>query len=93
MSECCATEEDSERDGTKMMTESVTNSHHNNMNSNTGSSNPKGFDPQTLLDKNSGGGGGDDLGWKAKLKIPPKDNRIKTSVSYKPTTISLKKHF
>lgn len=58
------------------MTESVTNSHHN-MNSNSG--NPKGFDPQTLLDKNSGGG--DDLGWKAKLKIPPKDNRIKTSVS------------
>lgn len=56
-----------------MMTESVANSHH--MNSNSG--NPKGFDPQTLLDKNSGGG--DDLGWKAKLKIPPKDNRIKTS--------------
>lgn len=23
----------------------------------------------------------DDLGWKAKLKIPPKDRRIKTSVS------------
>lgn len=24
----------------------------------------------------------DDLGWKAKLKIPPKDRRIQTSVSY-----------
>lgn len=23
----------------------------------------------------------DDVGWKAKLKIPPKDKRIKTSVS------------
>lgn len=23
----------------------------------------------------------DDMGWKAKLKLPPKDNRIKTSVS------------
>lgn len=23
----------------------------------------------------------DDVGWKAKLKIPPKDRRIKTSVS------------
>lgn len=58
------------------MTESVSNNHH--MNSNSG--NPKGLGSQTLLDKTSGGGG-DDLGWKAKLKIPPKDNRIKTSVS------------
>lgn len=58
-----------------MMTESVANNHH--MNNNSG--NPKGYDTQSLLDKNSGGG--DDLGWKAKLKIPPKDNRIKTSVS------------
>lgn len=24
---------------------------------------------------------GDDMGWKSKLKIPPKDNRFKTSVS------------
>lgn len=24
----------------------------------------------------------DDVGWKAKLKIPPKDKRIKTSVSF-----------
>lgn len=23
----------------------------------------------------------DDMGWKSKLKIPPKDNRFKTSVS------------
>lgn len=68
-----------------MMTESVTNNHH--MNSNSG--NPKGFDPQTLLDKNSGGG--DDLGWKAKLKIPPKDNRIKTSVSF--TANTSRSHF
>lgn len=25
---------------------------------------------------------GDDMGWKSKLKIPPKDNRFKTSVSF-----------
>jgi hypothetical protein len=24
----------------------------------------------------------DDMGWKSKLKIPPKDKRVKTSVSY-----------
>lgn len=61
-----------------MMTESVSQAAANNHHMNNNSGNPKGYD-QTLLDKNSGGG--DDLGWKAKLKIPPKDNRIKTSVS------------
>lgn len=25
---------------------------------------------------------GDDMGWKSKLKIPPKDNRFKTSVGF-----------
>lgn len=50
-----------------MMTETHMNSNHM-LNS--------GLGPKTDLAKM------DDAGWKAKLKIPPKDARIKTSVSY-----------
>lgn len=50
----------------KMMTETHINSNHM-LNS--------GLGPKTDLAKM------DDVGWKAKLKIPPKDIRMKTSVS------------
>lgn len=49
-----------------MMTETHINSNHV-LNS--------GLTPKSEIDKM------DDVGWKAKLKIPPKDIRIKTSVS------------
>lgn len=51
-----------------MMTETHINSNHM-LNS--------GLSTKSDIDKM------DDVGWKAKLKIPPKDKRIKTSVSYK----------
>lgn len=50
-----------------MMTEAHINSNHV-LNS--------GLNTKSEIDKM------DDVGWKAKLKIPPKDKRIKTSVSY-----------
>lgn len=50
-----------------MMTETHINSNHV-LNS--------GLNTKSEIDKM------DDVGWKAKLKIPPKDKRIKTSVSY-----------
>lgn len=49
-----------------MMTETHINSNHM-LNS--------GLSTKSEIDKM------DDVGWKAKLKIPPKDKRIKTSVS------------
>lgn len=50
-----------------MMTETHMNSNHM---LNSGLSNKSDIDKM------------DDVGWKAKLKIPPKDKRIKTSVSF-----------
>jgi len=50
-----------------MMTETHLNSNHM---LNSGLSNKSEIDKM------------DDVGWKAKLKIPPKDKRIKTSVSF-----------
>lgn len=50
-----------------MMTETHMNSNHM---LNSGLSNKSEIDKM------------DDVGWKAKLKIPPKDKRIKTSVSF-----------
>lgn len=50
------------------MTETHMNSNHNMLNS--------GLSNKPEIDKM------DDVGWKAKLKIPPKDKRIKTSVSF-----------
>uniref|UniRef100_T1H4Q7 Uncharacterized protein n=1 Tax=Megaselia scalaris TaxID=36166 RepID=T1H4Q7_MEGSC len=53
-----------------MMTESMNAANH--LNNGT----PKGVNHEKSVVK---GTPTDDMGWKAKLKIPPKDNRPKTS--------------